>query len=120
MLSDLQGLHMTAVACSPQQMLLISSFTRHDDAACLQVAAMVPILDRDLRDKKKTAELDVMPLAAASYHSLTAGMLEQRLKKTLPLAFYAEPPTGLFDSTSSQADFPGWMLAQECGRASAS
>ena len=74
---------------------------------------MVPILDRDLRDKKKTAEVDVMPLAAASYHSITEGVLDQRLKniKSLPLAFYSEPPKFLFDSISLQTDFTGWVLA---------
>lgn len=72
-----------------------------------QVAAMVPVLEKDLRDRKKTAEISVSPLAAASYHSLITGMLAQRLKQA-PTAYYADPPVSLADKA------PGAQLVDWC------
>ncbi|KAK9792757.1 hypothetical protein WJX73_008611 [Symbiochloris irregularis] len=75
---------------------------------CPQVAAMVATLDKDLRDRKKTAEVDIHALAAASYHSRVMGLLSQRLK-FVPVAFYPETPQGLFSILTKQ-DYAGWQL----------
>ena len=74
----------------------------------LQVAAMVPVLDRDLRDKRKTTEVDITPLASSSYRSILAAMLEKRLKH-VPVSFYAELPERLFNAPGAVA-FSGWKL----------
>ncbi|KAK9824409.1 hypothetical protein WJX72_010079 [[Myrmecia] bisecta] len=73
-----------------------------------QVAAFVAILDKDLRDRKKTAEVDIAPLLSESYGSLITQEAERRLK-SVPTAFYHKPPTKLFDANSA-TDFEGWEL----------
>lgn len=68
----------------------------------MQVANMVTELDRDLKDRKKTNEIDVTPLAGMSYRSLISSILNRRLKH-VPVAFCAETPTTLLD---------GWATVQ--------
>ena len=74
----------------------------------LQVATYVSILDRDLGDRKKTAEVDVTALLKSSYSSLIALETEKRLK-SVPVAFYPTPPQQLFPEVC-KIDFPGWVL----------
>lgn len=54
------------------------------------------MLDKDLADRKKTAEVDIGPLLTLSYSGLTATELGRRLKH-VPVAFYAQNPPELFD-----------------------
>ncbi len=61
-----------------------------------QVAAFVVVLDKDLADRKKTAEVDLGPLLTLSYSGLSAAELGRRLKH-VPVAFYAQKPPELFD-----------------------
>ena len=74
-----------------------------------QVAALASqILEKDLQDRKKTAELDMTELVKGSYFKLTSGELSRRLKQ-IPVAFYRTAPQKLFDE-SCAPDFPGWTL----------
>ena len=68
------------------------------------------VLDKDLRDKKKTSEVDVTTLAGLSYHNLISSMLERRLKH-VATAFYADAPQSLFAAADS--GFAGWDLAEQ-------
>ena len=75
----------------------------------LQVSAIAnQILEKDLSDKKKTAELDIGELIGGSYSGLVSNELSRRIKQ-IPVAFYQTPPTGLFASSHSIA-FPGWRF----------
>ena len=73
------------------------------------MAAFVTVLDKDLADKRKTAEVDVAPLLTSSYSELASSELAKRLKR-VPVAFYAQRPKQLFDAELSKADFAGWSL----------
>jgi len=73
------------------------------------VAAFVTILDKDLADRKKTAEVDIAPLLTSSYSEMSTGELAKRLKQ-VPVAFYAQKPQQLFDADLCKADFAGWAL----------
>lgn len=73
-----------------------------------QVAAYCSLLDKDLRDKRKTAEADISDLLAASYASMFGAEAGRRLK-AVPTAFYRAPPEALF-GPSAAADFGGWKL----------
>ncbi|GAX81728.1 hypothetical protein CEUSTIGMA_g9156.t1 [Chlamydomonas eustigma] len=75
---------------------------------CPQVAALCSILDKDLTDRTKTTEVDMDPLVSASYSSLFSQEVERRLKQ-VPLAFYQQPPTKLFDARDL-SDFLGWKF----------
>lgn len=72
----------------------------------MQVALAMELLDKDLTDKKKCSEVDILPLLGASYSGMLAHDVSRRLKK-VPTAFYPRPPTRLFDENSIQ-DFAGW------------
>ena len=74
---------------------------------CAQVANYVSILDKDLGDRKKTAEVDVGALLRSSYSECFAVETEKRLK-SVPVAFFPTPPTQLFPTTAS-LDFSGWV-----------
>ncbi|PSC69895.1 nucleolar complex 4-like protein [Micractinium conductrix] len=74
-----------------------------------QVAAYCTVLDKDLRDRKKTSELDVSDLLASSYASLFAVEAGRRLK-AVPTAFYRAPPERLFEAGGAGADWAGWVL----------
>ncbi len=78
-----------------------------DQAMCnLQVATYVSILDKDLGDRRRTAEVDVSALLRSSYSEYIVLETEKRLK-SVPVAFYASPPTQLFPD-AAKADFLGW------------
>lgn len=64
------------------------------------------ILDKDLGDRKKTAEVDVGALLRSSYSECFAVETEKRLK-SVPVAFFPAPPTKLFPS-AAKYDFSGW------------
>ena len=66
------------------------------------------ILDKNLGDRLRTSEVDVSDLLAGSYASLFKAEAERRLK-AVPVAFYSQPPTRLFDANCA-ADFAGWEL----------
>ena len=76
----------------------------------VQVAAFVAVLDKDLADRKKTAEVDIGPLLTSSYAELASTELGKRLKR-VPVAFYAQKPQQLFDADICKADFAGWHFA---------
>lgn len=75
----------------------------------VQVAAFAALLDKDLTDRKRTAEVDIAPLLTGSYTSLVSTELARRLKR-VPIAFYAEKPAGLFQTEVVHADFAGWSF----------
>ncbi len=75
--------------------------------AILQVANYVSILDKDLGDRKRTAEVDVGALLRSSYSEFLTLETEKRLK-SVPVAFYSAPPSQLFHD-AAQVDFPGWV-----------
>ncbi len=75
----------------------------------LQVSAYCTILDKDLRDRKKTSEVDISELLTASYASMFAAEAGRRLK-AVPTAFYRTPPERLFEGPAVAADWPGWTL----------
>lgn len=67
------------------------------------------MLDKDLTDRKKTAEVDLAPLLTGSYASLVSAELARRLKQ-VPVAFYPNKLTGLMDPDKCTIDFVGWAL----------
>lgn len=73
----------------------------------LQVASFVQQLDRDLTDRKATAEIDMAPLLAEGYGTRLAEELDKKLRKAPPVAFYsaADAPRGILDKPP-----PGWVL----------
>lgn len=64
------------------------------------VARFVAVLDRDVTNRMKTADVDVAALASASYATLFAEDAERHLK-AVPLAFYLpeQEPRGLWDGS---------------------
>lgn len=78
---------------------------------CLQVAVIArQILDKDLSDRKKTAELDIAPMLAGSYHNLVLSELNRRIKH-VSSAFYRTPPTKLFGAYGGP-EFAAWSFWQ--------
>ena len=73
-----------------------------------QVASYTAIFDKDLTDKKRSAEVDMSGLLAASYSGLAKAELDRRLK-AVPVAMYAEAPQTLFHEVAQT--FPGWSIA---------
>ena len=69
---------------------------------------MVSVLDKDLADRKRTAEIDLAPLLAGSYAGLAGAELARKAKR-VSSAFYAEPPRRLLDANCA-ADFAGWAV----------
>ena len=67
------------------------------------------VLDKDLADRRKTAEVDVVPLLTSSYSVLASSELGKRLKR-VPVAFYAQRPNQLFDADLCKDDFAGWSF----------
>ena len=65
------------------------------------------VLDRDLTDRRKTAEVDAGELAGGSYASMLRTEAGRRLK-AVPTAFYADPPTALFGERGP-GGFEGWV-----------
>ena len=74
----------------------------------MQVASYVSVLDKDLGDRKRTAEVDVQALLKSSYSELFTVEAEKRLK-SVPVAFYAEPLCQLFPEAQRHAEFAGWV-----------
>jgi U3 small nucleolar RNA-associated protein 19 len=74
---------------------------------------MCAVLDKDLSDRVRTSEVDVGPLLTASYASLLQQELGRKLRKGVPVAFYAVPPAGLFDAGQLTGDdgLAGWDLS---------
>ncbi len=77
--------------------------------SCLQVAAYCSVLDKDLRDRKKTSEVDVGEALGAGYASMIVSEVSRRLKQ-VPTAFYRTPPEALFADAACAADWAGWAL----------
>jgi U3 small nucleolar RNA-associated protein 19 len=93
--------------------------------ACPQVSTFVSVLDKDLGNRARTAEVDLGPLLPASTSALITTELGRRLKSA-PLAFYAQQPSSVWgakweaqglasrteaeDGASSLEDLPGWDL----------
>ena len=73
----------------------------------LQVASFCGTLEKDLSDRRKTAEIDIAEILTASYASMFNTEAERRIKG-VPTAFYQRAPTKLFDA-NCLADFPGWV-----------
>lgn len=65
-------------------------------------------LEKDLSDKKKTAELDISELIGGSYSNLVSNELSRRIKQ-VPVAFYQTAPKGLFDSLN-ESGFSEWTF----------
>ncbi|KAI7841082.1 hypothetical protein COHA_005309 [Chlorella ohadii] len=74
-----------------------------------QVAAYCSVLDKDLRDRKKTSEVDVGEALGAGYASMIVSEVSRRLKQ-VPTAFYRTPPEALFADAACAADWAGWAL----------
>lgn len=92
----------------------VSALRQHADPS---VAAFCAILDRDLTNRRKTAEVDVGEVLQASYTSMFDKEAGRRLKQ-VPTAFHATPPTSLFEGVGAGGGagegshgFPGWELA---------
>lgn len=77
--------------------------------AAPQVAAYCAVLDKDLRDRKKTSEVDVGETLGAGYASMFGGEVGRRLKQ-VPTAFYRSPPEALFADGACTADWAGWAF----------
>jgi len=74
-----------------------------------QVAVVAKqVMDKDLNDRKKTAELDIAPYVGGSYTGLLTVELNRRIKQ-VSTAFYPTPPTKLFDGNSA-TDFACWAF----------
>lgn len=71
---------------------------------------MCSVLDRDLSDRVRSSELDLAPLLPASYASLMAQELGRKLRKGVPVAFYASQPKGLWDEGLLGEEMQGWDL----------
>lgn len=75
----------------------------------VQVAVLAKqLLEKDLTDRKKTAELDIGPLVGGSYNQLASTELGRRIKQ-VSTAFYRTPPTKLF-STHPGSEFAAWAF----------
>lgn len=100
-----------ALACWPAKACVARG--RPPAALCCarQVAGLVSVLDKDLADRVRTAELDLGPLLPGSYASLLAAELGRKLRRGVSVAFYPEPPAGLFDARLLGDDLAGWELA---------
>jgi U3 small nucleolar RNA-associated protein 19 len=72
------------------------------------VSSYTAVLDRDLSDRRKTAELNLAEVIAGSYSSMFDHEVGRRLKQ-IPVAGYAIPPSSLF-GTQDTVDFPGWLF----------
>lgn len=74
--------------------------------SCPSVSMYCAILEKDLSNRRRTAEIDVEEVLHVSYGSLFMKEVKRRLK-TAPVAFYREFPDKLFHNDSLD-DFPGW------------
>jgi U3 small nucleolar RNA-associated protein 19 len=83
----------------------ITALKNHADPS---VSRYCSILEKDLSDRKRTAEIDVGDVLTASYTSMFTREVEKRLK-SVPAAFYAveEMPKKVLDEQFND-DFRGW------------
>ncbi len=83
----------------------LTALKNHADPS---VVSYCGILEKDLSDRKRTAEIDVGDVLSASYTSMFTREVERRLK-SVPAAFYAvdEAPKKVMDDQCS-IDFQGW------------
>ncbi|KAH7617166.1 hypothetical protein Ndes2526B_g07759 [Nannochloris sp. 'desiccata'] len=83
----------------------LTALKNHADPS---VSSYCSILEKDLSDRKRTAEIDVGDVLIASYTSMFTREVERRLK-SVPAAFYAveEMPKKVMDGLFSD-DFQGW------------
>lgn len=103
--SDVYDAHQTDPAISramESSLWEITALRRH---AHPSVAAACGALDKDLSDKRKTAEVDITELLDGSYAAMFRKEAGRRMK-AVPTAFYREPPSKLFDT--GMEDFAGW------------
>lgn len=86
----------------------LTALRRHADPS---VANYCAVLDKDVSDRRKTAEVDVSEALGASYTALFTREVERRLKQ-VPAAFYPSLPKGLFaeGGDGTVADFAGWRV----------
>ena len=88
----------------------ISVFKKHADAA---VAQYCTVLDKDLTNKLKSAEIDISEVLSASYASIFDREINKRLK-SVPTAIYAGSRSGvpkhLFPEEALAVSFPGFAL----------
>ncbi|KXZ55062.1 hypothetical protein GPECTOR_3g22 [Gonium pectorale] len=90
---------------------------------CPQVSTFCAVLDKDLSDRTKTAEINLEEVlgaadgqtggasgGASSYNALIRAELSRKLRK-VPVAFYSKPPVSLFDTMYDGEDWGGWSLA---------
>jgi len=83
----------------------LTALKNHADPS---VSSYCSVLEKDLSDRKRTAEIDVGDVLTASYTSMFTREVERRLK-SVPAAFYAveEMPKKVMDEQFSD-DFQGW------------
>lgn len=72
---------------------------------------MCSVLDKDLANRVRSSELDLVPLLPASYVSLMGQELGRKLRKGVATAFYAAPPQGLWDAALLGEELQGWDLS---------
>ena len=103
--TDVYDAHQTDPAISraiESSLWEITALRRH---AHPSVAAACGALDKDLSDKRKTAEVDVTELLDGSYAAMFRKEAGRRMK-AVPTAFYRQPPNKLFNT--GLEDFAGW------------
>ncbi|CAG9467623.1 unnamed protein product [Pedinophyceae sp. YPF-701] len=71
-----------------------------------QVAHMArQVMGKDLEDRRRASEIDVAPLAAASFAGLFQGEVGRKLRRAVPVAYYGQDdPPGLHGG-AAPADF---------------
>jgi len=84
----------------------VASLAGHYNPSVAEMARM--LLEKDMTDRRKTAELNIGLFSKESYTSMIDAELKRRLKR-VPVAFYASQPQRLFDDTCV-AGFPGWSF----------
>eukprot|EP00191_Tetraselmis_sp_GSL018_P021538 CAMPEP_0177578348 /NCGR_PEP_ID=MMETSP0419_2-20121207/296_1 /TAXON_ID=582737 /ORGANISM="Tetraselmis sp., Strain GSL018" /LENGTH=576 /DNA_ID=CAMNT_0019066777 /DNA_START=92 /DNA_END=1823 /DNA_ORIENTATION=- len=84
----------------------IATLKAHYNPDVARMATMM--LEKDITDRRKTAEIDIETLTCQSYSSMVEAELKRRLKR-VPIAFYPNPPRKLFDD-EMQTFFPGWRM----------
>jgi U3 small nucleolar RNA-associated protein 19 len=75
-----------------------------------QVAKFCEVLNKELTQRKKTADLPVSDTTGMSYASVLEEELGRNMKRA-PLAFYAAVPTTLLEPAALAPSFPGWDLS---------
>jgi hypothetical protein len=75
----------------------------------LQVARFCDVLNKDLTNRRKTADLPVTDTTGMSYATCLEEELARNMKRA-PLAFYPVLPTTLLEPAALAPHFPGWDL----------